>query len=67
MTRAHGNGPLTFARFAYPPNELGYCGPVEGCIEWMEAQKEAGYSMHGVSVDEQDPKKRADIFRQLVG
>jgi hypothetical protein len=27
VTRAHGNGPLTFARFAYPPNELGYCGP----------------------------------------
>jgi hypothetical protein len=24
---AAGNGPLTFARFAYPPNELGYCGP----------------------------------------
>jgi hypothetical protein len=21
------NGPLSFARFAYPPNELGYCGP----------------------------------------
>lgn len=21
------NGPLAFARFAYPPNELGYCGP----------------------------------------
>ena len=47
--------------------QLGYCGPVEGCIEWMEAQKEAGYSMHGASVDEQDPRKRADIFRQLVG
>lgn len=33
MTAAHGagvaarNGPLAFARFAYPPNELGYCGP----------------------------------------
>jgi hypothetical protein len=27
MTRAPGSGPLAFARFAYPPNELGYCGP----------------------------------------
>lgn len=27
MTRGHSNGPLTFARFAYPPNELGHCGP----------------------------------------
>ncbi|HEU5036636.1 MAG TPA: DUF6390 family protein [Nocardioides sp.] len=22
-----GSGPLRFARYAYPPNELGYCGP----------------------------------------
>jgi hypothetical protein len=24
---AHADGALTFARFAYPPNRLGYCGP----------------------------------------
>jgi hypothetical protein len=27
MTRAPDSGALAFARFAYPPNELGYCGP----------------------------------------
>jgi hypothetical protein len=30
-----GNGPLSFARFAYPPNELGYCGP-DGSGELLE-------------------------------
>lgn len=27
MTTATGRGALLFARFAYPPNDLGYCGP----------------------------------------
>jgi hypothetical protein len=27
MSRADAAGPFTFARFAYPPNALGYCGP----------------------------------------
>ncbi|WP_092808461.1 DUF6390 family protein [Rhodococcus globerulus] len=26
MTGAHVSGPALFARYAYPPNELGYCG-----------------------------------------
>ncbi|MSP22197.1 MAG: LLM class flavin-dependent oxidoreductase [Dehalococcoidia bacterium] len=46
---------------------LGYAGPVEGCIEWLDAQQEAGYTIHGVSIDERDPKKRAEIYRKLVG
>ncbi len=46
---------------------LGYAGPVEGAIDWMEEQRDAGYTLHGVSVDERDPKKRAAIYRQLVG
>ena len=46
---------------------LGYAGPVEGCVEWLEAQQEAGYTIHGVSIDERDPRKRAAIYRQLVG
>jgi F420-dependent oxidoreductase-like protein len=46
---------------------LGVAGSVEECIEWMEAAEDAGYKLHGVNVREQDPKKRADIFRQLVG
>ena len=24
------DGPQLFARYAYPPNELGYCGPADG-------------------------------------
>ncbi|OBB74035.1 DUF6390 family protein [Mycobacterium sp. 852014-52144_SCH5372336] len=26
----NGNGPTVFGRYAYPPNELGYCGPAGG-------------------------------------
>jgi len=46
---------------------LGYAGPVEGCIDWIDAQQEAGYTISGVSIDERDPKQRAQIYRQLVG
>jgi len=59
------------AAYAAVPDDviqsLGYAGPVEGCIEWMEAQRDAGYSLHSVGIDEQDPKKRAEIYRKLVG
>ena len=48
-------------------HSLGYAGPVEGCVEWLDAQQEAGYTIHGVSIDEREPKKRAAIYRQLVG
>ncbi len=44
-----------------------YAGPVEGAIDWIEEQKEAGYTQHSVSIDERDPKKRGEIYRQLVG
>lgn len=30
MTTAIADGAVVFARFAYPPNELGYCGPDAG-------------------------------------
>ncbi len=46
---------------------LGYAGPAEGCVEWLEAQQDAGYTIHGVSIEEREPKKRAAIYRQLVG
>jgi alkanesulfonate monooxygenase SsuD/methylene tetrahydromethanopterin reductase-like flavin-dependent oxidoreductase (luciferase family) len=46
---------------------LGYAGPVEGCIEWLDAQQDAGYTIHGVTIDEREPRKRAEIYRQLVG
>ncbi len=46
---------------------LGYAGPVEGCVDWIDAQQEAGYTIHGVTIEERDPAKRAAIYRQLVG
>ncbi len=46
---------------------LGVAGSVEECVEWMEEAQDAGYTLHGVNVQEQDPKKRAEIFRRLVG
>ena len=48
-------------------HELAYAGPVEGVIDWIEAQREAGYSTSRVSVDERDLAKRRAIYRQLVG
>jgi F420-dependent oxidoreductase-like protein len=48
-------------------DELGRAGTVEECIEAMEQAEEAGFGMHSVSVTERDPKKRAEIYRQLVG
>ncbi|MPZ98935.1 MAG: LLM class flavin-dependent oxidoreductase [Dehalococcoidia bacterium] len=47
--------------------EMGYAGPVEGCIEWLEAERDAGYTILPVAVDERDPKKRRAIYAQLVG
>ncbi|MCC6237979.1 MAG: LLM class flavin-dependent oxidoreductase [Dehalococcoidia bacterium] len=44
-----------------------YAGPVEGAIEWVEAQREAGYSQSSVAISERDPQKRAEIYRKLVG
>ena len=48
-------------------HSLGYAGPVEGASDWIEEQRDAGYTLHGVTVEERDPKKRAAIYRQLVG
>jgi len=33
----------------------------------MEEAEEASFDWHSVSVDEADPKKRGEIYRQLVG
>lgn len=46
---------------------LGYAGPVEGCVEWLDAQQEAGYTIHGVTIEEREPARRAEIYRKLVG
>ena len=36
------SGPVLFARYAFPPNQLGYCGPDDA----------AGFFTSGVSGDE---------------
>lgn len=46
---------------------LGYAGPVEGCIEWLDAEQEAGCTIHAVGIEEREPRKRAEIYRKLVG
>lgn len=48
-------------------NQLGTAGSVGECIDAMEEAEDAGFNWHSVSVDERDPKKRAEIYRQLVG
>jgi len=48
-------------------DQLGVAGSVEQCIEAIEEAEEAGFDWHSVSIDERDPKKRAEIYRQLVG
>jgi F420-dependent oxidoreductase-like protein len=47
--------------------QLGTAGSVETCIEGMQEAEEAGFQLHSVSVPEPDPKKRGEIYRQLVG
>lgn len=47
--------------------ELACAGSAEECAEWMDALEEAGFNAHGVSVSEPDPRKRAGVYRTLVG
>jgi Family of unknown function (DUF6390) len=35
--RAEARGPVLFARYAYPPNALGYCGPSDPAALWGAA------------------------------
>ncbi len=42
MTSRRDSGPALFARYAYPPNELGYCGPDEPIV-LLEAASEGGH------------------------
>ncbi len=55
---------------AVPPDfarEMGFAGSAEACAEHMDEQAEAGFNLHSVSISERDPKKRAAIYRTLVG
>ena len=53
--------PAEFAR------DMMFAGSAEACIDWVEAQQEAGFTVSPVEVSERDPQKRAEIFRTLVG
>ena len=70
VRRAWGEGGAEAAASVIPDelvHDLGCAGSVGECVDWLDAEKEAGYGLHGVSVQERDPQKRAEIFRQLVG
>ena len=42
MTAVGMNGPALFARYAYPPNELGYCGPDDPSVLPSSGQRQLG-------------------------
>jgi alkanesulfonate monooxygenase SsuD/methylene tetrahydromethanopterin reductase-like flavin-dependent oxidoreductase (luciferase family) len=42
-------------------------GPVEACLERLEAQAAAGIDMHTVRVEVDDPQETVKILRRLVG
>ncbi len=46
------SGPVLFARYAFPPNQLGYCGPDDA----------AGFFTSGVSGDDQGLRRMARDF-----
>tara|TARA_Y100000590_G_scaffold105806_1_gene120416 strand:- start:2489 stop:2902 length:414 start_codon:yes stop_codon:yes gene_type:complete len=48
-------------------DQLGTWGSVEECIDAIEEATDAGFDWHAVNIDEQDPKKLAEIYRKLVG
>ena len=42
-------------------------GPVEACVERLEAQAAAGIDMHTVRVDADDPTEMVKALERLVG
>ncbi len=52
MTDGRVSGPVLFARFAYPPNQYGYCGPDDA----------AGFFQHGAAGDEAGVRDAAAAF-----
>jgi F420-dependent oxidoreductase-like protein len=70
VRRAWADGGSAAGAAALPRDlvdELGTAGSVEECIDAMEQAEEAGFTLHGVSVSERDPKKRLEIYKRLVG
>ena len=47
--------------------ELNMSGSPEECAEAIDEGIEAGFTIHGVSVAERDPKKRLEILKRIVG
>jgi F420-dependent oxidoreductase-like protein len=48
-------------------DSLFFAGPVEACLERLQAQEEAGIDMHTVRVEVDDPKETVRILQRLVG
>jgi alkanesulfonate monooxygenase SsuD/methylene tetrahydromethanopterin reductase-like flavin-dependent oxidoreductase (luciferase family) len=70
VRRAWSEGGSTAGIAALPADlveELTIAGSVGECVDAMEQAAEAGFTLHSVNVQEPDPKKRYEIFRELVG
>jgi F420-dependent oxidoreductase-like protein len=48
-------------------DSLFLAGPVEACLERIEAQAAAGIDMHAVRVETEDPQEMVNILQRLVG
>jgi F420-dependent oxidoreductase-like protein len=48
-------------------DSLFFAGPVEACVERLEAQAAAGIDMHTVRVEGNEPREVVQILRRLVG
>jgi F420-dependent oxidoreductase-like protein len=48
-------------------DNLFFAGPVEACIERLEAQEAAGIDMHTVRVEASDSRETVQILQRLVG
>jgi alkanesulfonate monooxygenase SsuD/methylene tetrahydromethanopterin reductase-like flavin-dependent oxidoreductase (luciferase family) len=48
-------------------DSLFFAGPVEACIERLDAQTAAGIDMHTVRVEADDAKEMLQILQRLVG
>jgi F420-dependent oxidoreductase-like protein len=48
-------------------DSLFLAGPIEACMERLDAQAAAGIDMHTVCVEANDPKETATILQRLVG
>jgi len=48
-------------------DSLFFAGPVEACVERLEAQAEAGIDLHTVNVALDDPQETARSLAKLVG